>query len=176
MNIFQERYFRKKIKPRAATQRSTSVIPRLKDCKNLCFIYAYQQEEKALKDIDSFKRFHKDMHVLMFVEGKPYLGPAFTKLNVSPFYAHYFNLFGRLSTEEKFNLLSQKYDLLINTISSMNLPEAMIHHLVQADFKIGRDENYADLSDINFLVDDSSSMDDYLNTISNYLDALNGEK
>lgn len=174
MNFFQERYYQKKLRARVAKQRSSHQVPLLKNCKNICFLYAYQQEEKALKDIESFKNFHKDIHVLMYVEGKPYLGPAFTKLNVSPFYEHFFNFFGRLSAEAKFNLLSQKYDLLINTIPTLKLPAAMIHNLVDADFKIGRDEKYDYLSDINFFTDEESEMDDFLKTTANYLNLLNG--
>ena len=174
MNLFQERYYLRRLKPRVATQRQSQHVPQLKDCRNICFFYAYHQEEQALKDIESLKKFHKEIHVIMYVEGKPYLGPAFTKLNVSPFYEHYFNFFGRLSSDNKFNLLSQKYDLLIDTVPHLNLTSAMIHHLVQADFKIGRDESFDYLNDINFLMDESADMNSYLETIATYLTTLNG--
>ncbi len=174
MNFIQERYYRRKIVPRSANQRNTTAIPQLKECKSVCFFYVYRQEEQALRDIESFKKFHKDIHVIMFVEGKPYLGPAFTKLNVSPFYEHYFNLFGRISADSRFNLLSQKYDLLINTSPSLTLPEAMVHHMVQADFKIGRDGAFESISDISFLMDGEKTMDEYLQTIARYLNSLNG--
>ena len=160
--------------PRAAIQRKNHCVPHLEQCKNICFFYVYQKEEQALADIEHFKKMHRDIHVLMYVEGKPYLGPAFTKLNVSPFYDRYFNLFGRVSAAYRFNLLSQKYDLLINTCPSLTLPEAMVHQMVQADFKIGRDEAYDYLCDINFLVDNDQPMESYLQTVSNYMNALNG--
>ena len=174
MNFLQERYYLRKLKPRVAMHRQSQHVPQLKDCKNICFFYAYHQEEQALKDIESFKKFHKEIHVIMYVEGKPYLGPAFTKLNVSPFYEHYFNFLGRLSSDNKFNLLSQKYDLLIDTVSHLTLPAAMIHHLVQADFKIGRDESFDYLNDINFLMDECTDMNTFLETTANYLTKLNG--
>lgn len=171
MNFFQKRYYQKILSGPQGKRRSARV-PQLYDCKSVCFLCRYTAEADLLQQISLFKNFHKDFHVLMYVEGKPYLGAAFNKLNVQPFYADNFNFFGHVSSEAMFNLLSQHYDLLVDTIPELKETTALIHHWIDADFKIGRDISYEKLSDLNILLEKDADTSVYLETVKSYISKL----
>lgn len=172
MNAFQKRYFARML--RVPSPRVSEKVPMVERCGSVCLLCRYDTEARMLQDWECFVDFHADFHVVLYYEGKPYQGLIFNKLDVRPFAASYFGVFGRVNAEHLSKLQSRSYDMLVNTIGEMDDRMAMVHRWIRADFKIGRDVAYSHLNDLTLQMNEGEDVRAYLKHVKGYLNTLNG--
>ena len=173
MNIFQRKYFGKILQVQPGPRKAAG-IPRVDVCESVCFLYRYTSENRMMQDWESMKCFHHNFYVVLFYEGKPYQGQFFNKLNVFPFAAEQFDFFGRVPAETLSRLQSRHYDLMVNTMDPMDGRMAVLHQWIRADFKIGRNADYAFLNDLSLLMNAEDDLPQYLQHVREYTEKLNG--
>ncbi|MBO4282139.1 MAG: hypothetical protein J5873_02980 [Bacteroidales bacterium] len=172
VNAFQRRYFARML--RVPSPRVSEKVPTVERCGAVCLLCRYGSEADMLQQWEWFRNFHSNFQVVLYYEGKPYQGLIFNKLDVHPFAASHFGLFGRVPAEVVSRLQSQSYDILVNTIEDMDDRMAMVHRWIRADFKIGRDASYAYLNDLSLRMAPGADTQAYLKTVKEYLNTLNG--
>lgn len=173
MNIFQRKYYGKILQTRPGP-RTVAAVPRVATCESVCFLYHYTSENQMMHDWEGMKHFHDNFYIVLFYEGKPYQGQFFNKLNVFPFPADQFNFFGHVPAETLSKLQSSHYNLLVNTMDSMDERMAVLHQWIRADFKIGRNADYANLNDLSLLMNAEDDLPQYLQHVREYTEKLNG--
>lgn len=180
MNTFQHRSIQKQLNAFAKKEFvSPNTIPILSQSSSIGILCVYENDSQIhemLETIDLYQGRIKRIRLLVYVPLKKNPPILQKSLFIEPILKNDINFFGKLKGEVKHNLQSNRYDILINTVTGTHhLISDFISQFIDADFKISRTESCSPFYHLTLQMDAASSLADYLEAIEKYTNKLNGK-
>ncbi|MDR1878105.1 MAG: hypothetical protein LBQ64_00900 [Bacteroidales bacterium] len=178
MNFIQKYYLNRQLKHFTENRKKVQVsVYTIDIITSLCLFTTYQSPDKweeVYQCVKWFRQKGKEITVICYFPFHEIPQQISRIPNICTVSAKDANIFGQINTQKKHQLASPHYDVLIDTDVFSDLFGLYLKSLPNAEFRIGRNQDYCSYFDLTLCVDENHTINDYMSVLNQYTSRLKG--